>query len=240
MSRYANRFTMDEVRRFWDGVADEYEDENERVEWVHTQRFREALRRLHLEPGMRVLNVWCRAGGAVPYLRAACPSIALVNAELSRALLAHAARSHADECFVQTSLHDLPFPASSFDVVLSLETLEHVPDPLRFLEEIRRVLVPGGTLVMSLPPSAVEWTAALNDRLKFHHGEGPHRFLAPRLVKRMLPEAGLTLVEHRGTLFVPLKGATFERIDARLSALFGAGPLAQLGLRQFYVCTAAR
>lgn len=240
MSRYANRFSMDSVRLFWDGVADEYGEENERVENIHTQRFREALRRLKLRPGTRVLNVWSRTGSAVPYMRMACADIAIVNAELSRGMLSQAARLHPSENFVQSSLHELPFGTSVFDTVLSLETLEHVPDPLLFLAEIRRVLVPGGDLVMSLPPSAVEWTSFLNNRLKFHHGEGPHRFLAPREVKRMLGEAGFELLEHRGTLFVPFAGAFFEWLDSSLSALFAEGPLAQLGIRQFYVCKAPR
>ncbi|MGD1048874.1 MAG: methyltransferase domain-containing protein [Candidatus Krumholzibacteriaceae bacterium] len=240
MSAYANRFTMDEVRRFWDGVADEYERENERVERIHTQRFREALKRLALAPGMRVLNVWSRAGGAVPYIRGASEGITLVNMELSIGMLRHAARRYRRESFVQGSLHDFPFPARAFDAVLSLETLEHVPDPFLFLQEIRRVLAPGGSLVMSLPPSAVEWTAALNNSLKFHHGEGPHRFIAPEETKRMLAEAGFTLVSHRGTLFLPFRGIVFESLDAGLSSLFANGPFAQLGLRQFYVCKVSR
>jgi ubiquinone/menaquinone biosynthesis C-methylase UbiE len=240
MSRYANRFTMDSVRRFWDGVAQEYGEENERVERIHTQRFREALKRLRLRPRMRILNVWSRTGSAAPYLREACAEIVLVNAELSRGMLAQAARLHPDESFVQSSLHELPFGPSAFDAVLSLETLEHVPDPLRFLEELRRVLVPGGDLVMSLPPSAAEWTSLLNSCFKFHHGEGPHRFLAPREVKRMLADAGFELLEHRGTLFVPFHGTFFESLDAGLTALFSDGPLAQLGIRQFYVCKASR
>jgi SAM-dependent methyltransferase len=240
VSSYANPFSMDSVRLFWDGAAKEYGEENERVERVHTQRFREALRRLTLRPGMRLLNVWSRTGSAIPHLREACADIVLVNAELSRGMLSQAARLHPGENFIQSSLHELPFGAAVFDAVLSLETLEHVPDPFLFLAEIRRVLVPGGDLVMSLPPSAVEWTSFLNNRLRFHHGEGPHRFLAPSEVKRMLDEAGFELLEHRGTLFVPVTGAFFEALDTRLSALFAEGPFAQLGLRQFYVCKTPR
>jgi SAM-dependent methyltransferase len=45
----------------------------------------------------------------------------------------------------------LPFPDASFDVVVTLETIEHVLDPDALLEEIRRVLVPAGALVLSTP-----------------------------------------------------------------------------------------
>ena len=148
-------------------------------------------------------------------------------------------RLNPGEFHIQVSLHEFPFGDASFDAVVSLETLEHVPDPLLFLKEVRRVLAAGGTLVMSLPPSAVEWTSVVNRFFKFHHGEGPHRFLSPREVKQMLADADLKLEDHTGTLFIPLGGMLTERIDERLGGLIGKGPLAQFGLRQFYVCTAS-
>ena len=45
----------------------------------------------------------------------------------------------------------LPVAAGSFDLVLLLDVLEHVPDPAFVLGEIRRLLTPGGRLVISLP-----------------------------------------------------------------------------------------
>ena len=45
----------------------------------------------------------------------------------------------------------LPFRSGAFDVVVTLETIEHVLDPDGLLEEARRVLAPGGTLVLSTP-----------------------------------------------------------------------------------------
>ena len=46
---------------------------------------------------------------------------------------------------------DIPFPEDSFDTVTSTEVLEHVPDPLRAMREMRRVLKPGGHLILSTP-----------------------------------------------------------------------------------------
>ncbi|MGI8982981.1 MAG: class I SAM-dependent methyltransferase [Acidimicrobiales bacterium] len=45
----------------------------------------------------------------------------------------------------------LPFRSGAFDVVVTLETIEHVLDPDALLEEAHRVLAPGGTLVLSTP-----------------------------------------------------------------------------------------
>ena len=240
MSRFANKFEMIEVERFWDDLADhEYEHANKKLDRVHTQRFREAIKRLPIERGSRVLNVWSRVGDGVPFLRRAFGEFKLINAELSLQMLKASVKLNTGELHVQTSLHELPFASSSFDVVMSLETLEHVPDPLLFLQEVRRILVPNGVLVMSLPPSAVEWTSEINNLLKFHHGEGPHRFIAPSGVKSMLDEAGLELEDYRGTLFLPFGGMSIERLDGFLDRMIGRGPLGQLGLRQFYVCKAS-
>ena len=55
--------------------------------------------------------------------------------------------------FQQASVESIPYPESTFDVVVSFETLEHVDELMqgRFLREIRRVLKPDGLLIMSTP-----------------------------------------------------------------------------------------
>ena len=45
----------------------------------------------------------------------------------------------------------LSWPDASLDVILTSETLEHVPDPMQALREIRRVLVPGGWHLCTVP-----------------------------------------------------------------------------------------
>src|SRR3546814_14320183 len=45
----------------------------------------------------------------------------------------------------------LPYPAASFDVVLSFQVIEHVLDDDAYLREARRILKPGGTLVVLTP-----------------------------------------------------------------------------------------
>lgn len=52
---------------------------------------------------------------------------------------------------VQGSLFALPFPDSSFDVLICSEVIEHVPDRPPVFEEMTRVLRPGGTLILGTP-----------------------------------------------------------------------------------------
>jgi SAM-dependent methyltransferase len=76
---------------------------------------------------------------------------------------------------VEASADDLPFPDGRFDVVLSLEMLEHVPAERReaSLSEMLRVLRPGGRLVVSFPAdeTAAELDTWLNTRFRRVTGE---------------------------------------------------------------------
>lgn len=56
--------------------------------------------------------------------------------------------------FSQQDVTKLTLPENQFDVILSMETLEHVPDH-ECLKEFRRVLMPGGKLVLSTPQNSI-------------------------------------------------------------------------------------
>jgi tocopherol O-methyltransferase len=51
--------------------------------------------------------------------------------------------------FLVADALNMPFPDESFDLVWSLESGEHMPDKIKFLQECCRVLKPGGTLILA-------------------------------------------------------------------------------------------
>lgn len=53
--------------------------------------------------------------------------------------------------FIQGDAQDLPLGDSSVDVVVSLETIEHLPNPEKFVLEVKRVLKPNGVFYVSTP-----------------------------------------------------------------------------------------
>ena len=48
-------------------------------------------------------------------------------------------------------IHDLPFENESFDAVVCISVLEHVPHPIKAISELKRVLKPGGKIWVQLP-----------------------------------------------------------------------------------------
>lgn len=52
---------------------------------------------------------------------------------------------------IVSDIVDIPEPDASFDAVLCTEVLEHVPDPVRAVEELARLVRPGGLLILSAP-----------------------------------------------------------------------------------------
>jgi SAM-dependent methyltransferase len=98
---------------------------------------------------------------------------------------------------------NLPFGDGEFDLVLATDIIEHVDDDLRAIEEIRRVLAPGGTAIISVPAFQSLW--GLQDEVAHHR-------------RRYLKKGFLDLV-HRGglvcrtgfyfnyLLFIPIWGA---------------------------------
>lgn len=52
---------------------------------------------------------------------------------------------------IKSDITSIPEPDSSFDAVMCIEVLEHVPDPIRALRELTRLLRRGGTLILTAP-----------------------------------------------------------------------------------------
>ena len=233
---HSHLFTIDEVRDFWDGVAPRYDDVNAKLTWSHVERFLTMQEFLPRGPKQQITNVWSRTGGAVPYIREICPDAKLTNLEASDAMRGIARSRYPGELFLPTDLHDLLGETESQDAVVSLETLEHVPDPLHFLLEVNRILKVGGALILSAPPAWSETFLRTYERFFDNHGEGPHRFPSVRNVLRALKDCGFFVSEHRGTVLLPVgpewARRSAEWVQRRILRHLGAN---RLGIRHFYI-----
>ncbi|MFT4300014.1 MAG: class I SAM-dependent methyltransferase [Aeromicrobium sp.] len=100
---------------------------------------------------------------------------------------------------------DMPYEDGSFDVVLASEILEHVPEDVRAIRELVRILAPGGMLAVTVPrwlPERICW--ALSD--EYHANEGGHiRIYTADELQDKVELAGLTFLHkhHAHALHSP-------------------------------------
>ncbi len=96
-----------------------------------------------------VLEIGCGSGMGLAYLRQRAAHA--VGGDPTESLLEEARRHLPDAELVRLDAEHLPFPDAAFDVVLMLEMLYYVPDVDQAMREARRVLRPGGQLMICLP-----------------------------------------------------------------------------------------
>lgn len=106
---------------------------------------------LHLKPGIRVLDVGCGPGSLSVGLAEAVSPGELRGVDVEPGQVEMAARAAAERWlgnaeFSVADVRDLPFGDGSFDLVHCSDTLAYVPDTGAALEEMKRVLRPGGVL----------------------------------------------------------------------------------------------
>jgi SAM-dependent methyltransferase len=101
--------------------------------------------------GIRLLDCGCGAGTYVKYLRSELGIDAIGLEYLAEKVAIAKSDPELSPFIFQGDLEKIPFASCSFDAALLNEVLEHIPDEARALSEIRRILKPGGTLLVFSP-----------------------------------------------------------------------------------------
>jgi len=123
-----------------------------RIREKYTDLAREVLNRQRVRLSARPLSIlktdafneaWKRSP-VEDYAETAC--VRLV--ENDEAIVAQARANYPGLKIVLGDIRDLPFSDESFDVILDLSTIDHVPDPQRAIREYARCLRPGGALCL--------------------------------------------------------------------------------------------
>ncbi len=162
---------------------------------------RRAFLLVHVKPGDTVLDLGCGAGEfSVALAAAGAQPIAVdVAAEALRRASVHAPELDAR---VWRAGEPLPVDDNAVDVVWAGEVIEHVVDVAPWLSEVRRVLRPRGTLLLTTPHHGplTLLRLALSPRRFAEHFEprSDHvRFFSPRTLRALLEDLGFDVERPR-------------------------------------------
>jgi SAM-dependent methyltransferase len=137
------------------------------------------LAELHLPARARILDAGCGSGRNMVEL---ARHGVVTGVELSQTSVELARARNAGEVLAGSVL-EMPFAADSFDLAVSLDVIEHLEDDLDALRELRRVVAPGGALLVTVP--AYPWLWSGHDEINHHH-----RRYTRRSLQRVAEQAG--------------------------------------------------
>ncbi len=141
-----------------------------------------------------------RMGAAVTGIDAAAENVAVASA--------HAKAQGLDVCY---ACADVAAFEGQYDLVTSMEVIEHVAEPAQFVASLSSRLAPGGLMILSTPNRTrlsklglITIGEGLGQIPKgTHHWDA---FLKPEELTAMVEGGGLTVTETRGLSFNPAKG----------------------------------
>jgi SAM-dependent methyltransferase len=151
-------------------------------------------RQLHaLSGGGRLLDFGCGWGNYLAAARAV--GFDAVGIEVDRAKIDFA-RAHGLTA-VEGDLLDRSFADASFDAAIAQQVFEHLYDPVPYLEELRRVLKPGGVLFLSVPNYGGLAAKLQGPRWDMMSPVGHVRYFDRRTLGKFLVDHGFKLERKR-------------------------------------------
>jgi len=172
------------TKRVQETSRDRYEKEAFQVrDYDGTRAY---LRKAYPDRG-RLLEIGCSMGFLLAKFREDGWSVEGI--EPNRGYCEFIAEHHGIEAS-PTILEEAERPANSYDVVVMLHVIEHLPDPLGTMREIFRVLKPGGTLVMETPRYDSLMFKLLRHRERSISCDGHIYFFTTATLREMAEKAG--------------------------------------------------
>ena len=180
--------------------------EAEQVSWWFRARRRilsDVIGRLSLPSDTQIVDIGCGTGGNLPMLEAYGEVTGVEYSPTG----AQFARTRTESQIVEGSATQTSLENGSFDLATMLDVLEHLEDDKAGLDEVYRVLKPGGHFVFTVPAFMMLWSA--HDEALHHY----RRYRRPEL-NHKLAEAGFGvdwISYYNTSLFPPVAAVRLAR-----------------------------
>ncbi|MEO8275423.1 MAG: class I SAM-dependent methyltransferase [Thermoanaerobaculia bacterium] len=126
-------------------------------------------------------------------------------------VVAHQARRNTAQAgqpvrLMRADIRELPFPDNSFDAVYTMGTIEHIDEYVQAIDEVRRVLRPGGRAIIGVPH---KWNIFLRPALVWFldlfgkYAYSPEKSFSAPEFRQVIERTGLVVNERTGILSIP-------------------------------------
>lgn len=186
-----------------------------RLDYICTQIAAEFGRDLRADrpfAGLRLLDIGCGGGLLAEPMARLGADVVGADAAARNIPVAqvHAAQSGLTIDYRHTTAEDMAAAGERFDVVLNMEVVEHVADPLAYLTACHDLLKPGGLMVCSTlnrTPKSFLMAIVGAEHVMRWLPRGTHdwkKFITPDELCDLITRAGLNPVDRKGMVFNPL------------------------------------
>jgi len=127
-------------------------------EW-HREKLTNVISNINLK-GKKILDLACESGGLTRNLKRLVPSSEIFGLDFNDKAIAWAKKKDKGISGLHYYAGDaqkIPFKDSFFDIVVGLDMLDHIPNPMKCLSEINRVLKKGGEIAIKVENNQSLW-----------------------------------------------------------------------------------
>ncbi len=98
-----------------------------------------------------VLDLGCGEGVYIKRIKKINHSINAYGVDISSEIIKKAKKEASDIDFQSASVYQLPYLDNFFDLIYSIDVIEHLDNPEKMLKEVKRILKPGGIFIIQTP-----------------------------------------------------------------------------------------
>lgn len=187
------------LKEIWAQVPPNYYDKGNFLQnaW-HNRKLNQVLKLLPKQSGktIKVLDIGCNSALLTSAVAKALKKSRVTGLDSYKEAIVFARSKYPNINFVVADAHKLPFKNNSFDLVICTETLEHVVDPKKALEEMVRILKHDARAVISMdsgsPLFRIIWNIWIKTRGKVWEDAHLHEFSA-ELLEDLIKKSGFKI-----------------------------------------------
>lgn len=174
--------------------------------WRRTQEVLSAIEQFTATPQRDIIDLGTADARMLDAVHQRYPEAHCVGVEYSKDLVDFAKAKFPYLDTVQGNVQSLDFSDKSFDIAIATAVIEHVPDPLKMMNEVKRVLRPNGIFILTSPDPFWEHLAILVGYLE----KGQHQIVMNlKQLHNLASKCGFSVLKTQKFMLSPI-GIPFE------------------------------